>query len=69
MTIELNMTNDDDERHAKEERQRAEAASRKAAEKQAQEDRVSGTRGLTGEATMRQLSSSRIDAQRRRKKN
>lgn len=70
------MTTDDDERQrlAEIERQRAEAAAREAAaraaaERQAQEDHAAVTRGLTDQATMRQLSSSGIDAQRRRKKN
>lgn len=70
------MTADDDERRrlAEMEKQRAEAAAREAAaraaaEKQAREDHASVTRGLTDQATMQQLSSSGIDAQRRRKKN
>lgn len=70
------MTTDEDERQrlAEMERQRAEAAAREvaaraAAERQAREDHASITRGLTDQATIRQLSSSGADARRRRNKN
>lgn len=69
------MTTDEDERQriAEMETQRAEAAAREAAaraaaEKQTREDHAAVTRGLTDQATMEQLSSSGTDAQRRRRK-
>jgi hypothetical protein len=75
MSTGFNMTTDEEERqrHAEMERQRAEAAAREAAaraaaERQAREDHAAVTRGLTDQVTMQQLSSSGLDAQRRRRK-
>lgn len=80
MSTGFDMTTDEDERQrrAEMERQRTEAAAREAAreaaareaaaERQAREDHAAVTRGLTDQVTMQQLSSSGLDAQRRRRK-
>lgn len=69
MITSFDMTTNEDERQrrAEMERQRAEAASREAAaraaaERQAREDHAAVTRGLTDQVTMQQLSSSGLDA-------